>query len=75
MLMRRAGITLRGLVSRGPPVPDCPGSTVTTGAYTRVYTQVLETYKCLTDGRHFRGFIYDPAFIALLTGGSGPKAV
>jgi hypothetical protein len=25
--------------------------------------------KCAADGRHFRGFIYDPAFIARLTDG------
>jgi hypothetical protein len=30
--------------------------------------------KCQADGRHFRGFIYDPAFIARLTLGSESQA-
>jgi hypothetical protein len=30
--------------------------------------------KCQADGRHFRGFIYDPAFIARLTGSKNAQA-
>ena len=31
--------------------------------------------KCAADGRHFRGFVYDPAFIARLTRGSESQTV